>query len=174
MTIKEYVFGRRVRLVTSLGKGEVEDAVRRHVGGTFNPFHTGVAGWCQFNRIGLRWATAFWSNGFQPVFRGKLEAHGTGTSIDGRFGAPPVLLAFLGFWYSMLSMMAFTTIAAYVNDEFGEVDLFVMLPALIAFMFIPAIFHLLFNRSADSQFDDILEFLDRTGGFKVAADSRRH
>ena len=167
VTIKDYIFGRRANLASSLDPELVQQAIRQNVRSNFNPFASGVAGWCRSRRIGLRWATAMFNNGLQPVFRGKLMARNGGTRLEATFGAPPLLLVFFAIWCFLLALMIVHTLSAYVNDMLGGTNAFNNIGASILFMAIPFGMHLLLNRNADRQFESILAFLNEFGGFDV-------
>lgn len=171
MTFKDYVVGRRVELVSQLDREAVELAIGNRIKSAFNPFYTGVVGWCRFGRVRLRWATAMWGNGFQPTFRGKLFSGPGCTRLEGRFGAPPILLIFFGFWYVTLASMLITTLGAYVNGSLASLDILPTLAAIILFLFVPVGFHLLANRSADRHFESILAALNEHAGFENAVDA---
>lgn len=173
MTFKDYVVGRRVELVSALDREAVEFAIRNRIKSGFNPFYTGVVGWCRFGRVGLRWATAMWGNGFQPTFRGKLASGPGGTRLEGRFGAPPVLLIFFAVWYGMLTLMLGTMFGVYVNGSLASLDNLLNLVVVILFLFVPVGFHLVANRGADRHFESILVALNEHAGFEDAGNTRR-
>ena len=159
VNFKDYILGRRVTLTSPLAPKTVESAIRNGTKSVFNPFYTGVVGWCRFGRISLRWATAMWSNGFQPTFAGKIQTDSRGSRLTARFGAPISLLVFFAFWYFGLANVVVISFIGYVINPDSRPSDLIMLPAAFGFMFVPLAFHLIFNRGADEHFERIVALL---------------
>lgn len=166
MTIKDYVFGHRIELASPLDREAVALAVRKGIKSGFNPFYTGVVGYCRFGRVGLRWATAMWNNGFQPTFRGKLVSGLDGTRLEARFGAPPLLLIFLAAWYLLLARVLASVLEASINGTLTATNMLLNLGGIVLFLLIPVGFHLLTNRGADRHLESILAALKVHAGFE--------
>ena len=174
VNFRDYLLGRRVVLTSPLEPSSVERAVRNGTKSVFNPFYTGVVGWCRFGRVGLRWATAIWSNGFQPVLSGKFRAHSGGTQMTARFGAPVYLLVFFAFWYFALTNLIVIALTGYVtNPDSRSTDL-LMIPAALGFMAVPLAFHFIFNRSADEHCERILILLSEIAELETVVSTTRH
>ena len=166
MRLRDYILGRRVELTSPLEREAVERAIRSNIKFGFDPFYTGVAGWVRFGRVSLRWATAMWSNGFQPVFSGKLHSELGSTNMRVRFGAPFYLLLFFGFWYLTLSSLMITALGQYVSDPEASGDLLITVSAATGMMAFPIALHFIFNRNANTHFERIIDMLQEVADLR--------
>ena len=172
MNLRDYILGRRVELNSPLERQMVERAIRANIKLGFNPFYTGVVGWVRFGRVNLRWATAMWSNGFQPVFSGQLRSEMGSTKMRVRFGAPVYLLLFFGFWYIALSSLMLTALGQYISSDKASGDPLTMVAAASGMMAFPIALHFIFNRSANTHFEQILDLLREVAEFRENAAGR--
>ena len=165
MTLKEYVFGRRIVLHSPLRKEKVTERIKQSVGSAFSPFHRGVAGGFYFGRLRLAWSVPLFSNGFQPVFRGRMVARGSKTELHATYGAPLFLLIFLAFWYAFLAFFLVTTLGIAQQGNLPAEQAWLFVGAFLLFCAFPIAMHLIFNANANNHFDAILDLLEREAGF---------
>lgn len=162
VTLREYLFGRRIVLRSAHRKEWVIDQIKRAVPSRFGFMNHGISGGVFFGRLRLAWDTPLVSNGFQPVFRGRFVESGHGTELHTVFGAPTFLRAFLVVWYLFLTLIS--VIALFSG---GEVPGHVFATPLFLALF-PIAVHQIFNARADDHYDAILEMLAREAGLAEA------
>ena len=107
-----------------------------------------------------------WSNGFQPVFSGKLRSELGATTMRARFGAPIYLLLFLGIWYFMLSSMVLAALGQYISDAYSGIDALIMVAAASGMMAFPIALHFIFNRNANLHFERIIGLLQEAADMR--------
>ena len=161
MTLKEYVFGRRIVLQSPWPKDKVAKRIKGAVGSPFALFHKGVLGGFYFGGLRLAWNTPMFRNGFRPVFTGRLLDQDRKTELHATFGAPWWVLAFFGIWYLLVVVMVVTLLngpdwgdeprSSPLKDFGGVIFAFALPPAL----------HLLLNFRADAHYRAILDLLKR-------------
>lgn len=171
MTLKEYLFGRRIILRSAHRKDWVIDRIKGAVPGPFASAESGVSGMVLLGRLRLAWIEPHFSNGFRPVFRGKLVEHGRDTDLHAVYGATTYLRVFFAFWYSAMAMFVFASVKGVLTDGISS-ESFAALAIAPVFVFIPVGFHLFFNTGADRHFDEILALLKREAGFVQVDDPR--
>lgn len=165
MTLKEYVFGRRVVLQSPHRKEKVTERIKQAVGSAFSPFHHGVAGGFYFGNLRLAWSIPLVSNGFRPVFSGRMVECGSKTELHGAYGAPWFLLSFLAFWYVFLAAFMLITLGALLQGNLPADQAWLFVGAFLLFCSFPIAMHLIFNVNADQHFDAMLDLLEREAGF---------
>ena len=164
MTLKEYVFGRRIVLQAPLRKDKVTERIKQAVGSAFSPFHHGVAGGFYFGSLRLAWSIPLFGNGFRPVFSGRLIERGSKTELHASYGAPWFLLVFLAFWYVLLAFGMVVTSGAALRGGLPAEQGWLFAGAWVLFCFLPPTFHLIFNVNANKHFDAMLDLLEREAG----------
>ena len=165
MTLKEYVFGRRIVLQSSYRKEKVTERIKQAVGSAFSPFHHGVAGGFYFGNLRLAWSIPWFGNGFRPVFSGRLVEHGSKTELHATFGAPWFLLVFLAFWYGFLAVFIVTALGTVLQGGLPANQLWLFVGAWATFCLFPLAIHFIFNANADKHFAAMLGLLEREAGF---------
>lgn len=171
MKLKDYILGRRVTMTSTFDQAEVSRRIREGSGSLANPFSGGVKGWYRFGMLRLWWATPMWSNGFAPILSAKLDGELGGTRLNGRFGAPTMLLVFLVIWYSMLFLFLTSSVSAYVGNPGARSENLLGLAVGLAMMLVPVMAHLVFNRRSHEHLEAILKFLSAEAGFSEAPTS---
>ena len=169
MGLKDYLLGRRFQLHSLLPANEVESRIREAAGSLFNPFGDGVSGWCRFGHLRLHVATPMFSNGFQPIFAGRVSGDLGATEVNARFGASLYLRIFFLFWYGVLLIIAFTLVPVILRGplETGYEPLGILM--VLLFMAAPLLFHKIFNRGADDELEKILQFLQEEADLTIQA-----
>lgn len=165
MTLKEYVFGRRIVLHSPLRKGKVTERIKQAVGSAFSPFHHGVAGGFYFGNLRLAWSIPLFGNGFRPVFSGQMIERGSKTELHATYGAPWFLLIFLAFWYVFLAAFLLITLGAFLQGDLAAEQAWLLLGAFLLFCSFPIVIHLIFNVNANKHFDAMLDLLECEAGF---------
>jgi len=162
--LKDYILGRRFLLRSPLSAQEVASRIREASGNLFNPLSDGVSGWCRFGHLRLHVATPLFSNGFQPVFTGRLSENLGRAELTARFGSSLYLRVFFALWYGILLLMVVACLSVILRGELqtGYEPLGILLA--LAFMAIPLLFHVLLNRGAEDDLQNILEFLEEEAG----------
>ncbi len=161
MKLKDYIVGRRVVLHSPHPKSDVERRINRGTASMFSFSTHGVTGGVYFGRVRLVWSIPFFSNGFRPALSGRLTENMGRTELKARYGAPSFLLAFYALWYGGLLLMFFAGLAAILSDEPRTGNEWLPLVMLPIFAAIPALFHFIFNRNADTHFEEMLDLLKR-------------
>ena len=159
MGLKDYLLGRRVALVSMLPPDELARRINEATPSIFDMSTSGVGGWCRFGFLRLDWRMPFYTNGFAPILSAKVRANLGRTSIQGRFGASRYLQVFLAAWYGILTLALLSLPRAIMSSDLesgAHYLVFLIVPLL---WFAPILFHLIFNRKADRNFEAILEFL---------------
>ena len=162
MRLKDYIFGKRVDLISPLSPDEVAQKINAATPGLFNfAIASGVGGWCKFGRMHLDWRNPMFRNGFAPVLSARVRVNLGQTSIQGRFGASRYLQVFYSVWYAFLSLISVTLFSAWLSDDpsLQNGPLAFLVLSLLAVA--PLLFHWVFNQGADRHFDSILVFLER-------------
>lgn len=173
MRLRDYIMGQRFVLRSRRSVDHVTTRIREGSANIFNPFASGVSGWCRFGHLRLWWSTPFFSNGFQPTFSARLRESLGGTELHARFGASLYLRIFFSFWYGLLLVAMIFLVGALLGDgpKTGNEPLgFLIVPL---FMAIPIVLHLIFNRNADQHLEEILGFLIREGDMTLEFDGTR-
>ncbi len=160
MTLREYLFGRRLVLRTPHRKDRAIERIKRAVPSRFGFMNRGISGGMFFGRLRLAWDIPLFSNGFRPVFRGRFVEQGRATELHTVYGAPPVLQAFLIVWYLFLTLFCVTALIIGVTNDDG-VGVLVMIGAALALAFFPIGLHLVFNAKADKHYEAVLDMLAR-------------
>lgn len=168
MTLKEYLFGRRIVLRSPHRKEWVIDQIKRAVPSRFGFMNHGISGGVFFGRLRLAWDIPMFSNGFRPVFRGRFVERGRETEVHTVFGAATSLRAFLVVWYLFLTLLVVLALRSGLSSDRGGVPFEAFaLPLFLAL--VPIGFHLIFNAKADDHYDAILDMLAREAGLVEAA-----
>jgi uncharacterized membrane protein (DUF485 family) len=156
MNLRDYVFGRKAVLTSRLSKEEIVRRINAQAGSAFLPFSDGVCGGVYLGRVRLSVRNPYFSNGFQPIFAGKLVENLGQTELPASFGAPLYLRLFYAFWYLFLGFFLVGLLSSDLTP--GSEAISIIIP--IAMMLAPIAFHFIFNRNADVHYDEILHFLD--------------
>ena len=165
VTLKEYVFGRRIVLQSPHRKDKVTERIKQAVGSAFSPFHHGVAGGFYFGNVRLAWSIPLFGNGFRPVFSGRMIERGSKTELHATYGAPWFLLIFLAFWYVFLAAFLAISLRAALQGDLPANEVWLFLAACALFCLFPLAMHFIFNVNANKHFDAMLDLLDREAGF---------
>ena len=166
MTLKDYVFGKKVTLISSFRKQEAIEQINRAAGSAFWPFSYGVTGGIYFGRVRLAWSVPLFNNSARPAFSGRLDEDLAGTKILGSFRAPTPTLAFYLSWYAFLVFLSLSFLAAFIADRPRTGDEWIMLVIVPFFGLIPFLFHWFFNRNYEEHLISILHLLEQEAGFK--------
>jgi len=176
VTLKEYVFGRRIVLQAPIRKDKAAERIKQAVGSAFSPFHHGVAGGFYFGNLRLAWSIPLFGNGFRPVLSGRLVERGSKSELHASYGAPWFLLIFWAFWYVLLAAFMVTVLRAALLGGVPADLGWLFIGAWMLFCLLPIAFHLIFNVNANKHFDAMLDVHEREAGFvelsKDAAPSR--
>lgn len=113
------------------------------------------------------------SNGFRPVFAGRLYEDRRATVLKASYGAPGHLLAFYVLWYTFLAVIAVIGVALLFGAEGGTSESWILAIVLPLFGFFPIGAHLFANRKADEHFDAILEHLASVADLRPEARTGR-
>ena len=70
MRLREYVFGRRIVLVSPLPPDQVRERIRKGTSLGLDPSYEGATGWIVLGQVRLAWSVAMFGNGFRPVLTG--------------------------------------------------------------------------------------------------------
>lgn len=154
MTLREYLFGRRLVLRTLNREDQAIERIKRAAPSRFGFMNHGISGGMFFGRLRLAWDIPLFGNGFRPVFRGRFVERRGATELHTVYGAPPVLQAFLIVWYLFLIFFCFTALVIGITHDDG-VGLLVMIGAALALAFFPIGLHLIFNAKADEHYQAI-------------------
>ena len=165
MTLKEYVFGRRIVLQAPIRKDKATERIKQAVGSTFSPFHHGVAGGFYFGSLRLAWSIPMFGNGFRPVFSGRMVDRGSKTELHATYGAPWFLLIFLAFWHVFLAAFLAISLRAALQGDLPANEVWLFLGAWALFCLFPLAMHFIFNVNANKHFDAMLDLLEREAGF---------
>jgi hypothetical protein len=172
VTLKEYVFGRRIVLQAPLRKDKVIERINQAVGSAFSPFHHGVAGRFYFGNLRLAWSIPLFGNGFRPVFSGRLIERGSKTELHASYGAPWFLLVFLAFWYVFLAFFVAITFRTALQGDLPPDQVWLFVGAWLLFCLLPPAFHWIFNVNANKHFDAMLDLLEREAGLAVVNEGK--
>ena len=159
MKLRDYIFGRKILLVSPLAKDEVKRRIKRGTSFGFSPIRRGVSGWVIFNHVRLAWDIPMFSNGFRPILAGGLRENKGGTIFKASYGAPFFLLVFMAFWYSVLASIGFTATLLLFEEEpqTGKEWIFAVMIPLFAIA--PLAIHAIFNRKANEHLEGMLDHL---------------
>jgi hypothetical protein len=160
VTLKEYLFGRRVVLRSPHRKDWVIDQIKRSVAAPWNLMNHGVSGGVFLGRLRLAWDIPMVSNGFRPVFRGRFVERGRETELHTVYGATTYLRVFLTIWYFFLSVFVIVALVNGLADG-GNSSALTSLGILPLFIFFPIGIHLIFNANANKHYDAMLDLLAR-------------
>jgi hypothetical protein len=163
VTLKEYVFGRRVVLQSPHPKAKVTAQIDNAAGSFFSPFRRGVTGGVYFGRLYLAWNLPMITNGFRPILSGRLVETGRSTEVRASYGAPLIVLVFLAIWYSLFAFITVSTAAAVLREGLGTRDPWAM-AAFPLMAIVPVAIHLIFHRNADAHWDAMLVMLKDEAG----------
>lgn len=167
VTLREYLFGRRIVLCSPHRKDWVIAQIKRAVPSRFGFMNHGISGGVFFGRLRLAWDFPMFSNGFRPVFRGHFVESGRGTELHTVFGAPTFLRAFLVVWYLFLTVFSVMALSDGLSSDGGEMPIAVFaIPLFLALFPIGA--HLIFNARADEHYNAIRDMLAREAGLVEA------
>lgn len=167
MTLREYLFGRRIVLRSPHRQEWVIDQIKRAVPSRFGFMNHGISGGVFFGRLRLAWDIPMVSNGFRPVFRGRFAESGRETELHTVFGAPTFLRMFLMVWYLFLTLFCIIMLSSGFSTPEGDAALagFGILSIL---GLLAIVVHLIFNAKADDHYDAILDMLAREAGLVAA------
>jgi hypothetical protein len=160
VTLKEYLFGRRIVLRSPHRKEWVIDQIKRSVAAPWNLMNHGVSGGVFLGRLRLAWNIPMVSNGFRPVFRGQFVERGRETELHTVFGATTYLRVFLTIWYLFLTVFIIMGLGIGLANG-GDSNALGILAAVPIFILFPIGIHLIFNANADKHYDAILDLLAR-------------
>ena len=161
MRLRDYLFGFRFELISPLGREVLARRVNAATQSIFNPFASGVTGWCRFGFLHLHWSVAMFSNGFAPVLSARLHDDMGRTRIAGRFGAPRFLQTWLVLWWGLLGFMVTVLVAGLLGAMPRTENEWIGLVVAPVFAALPLMFHFILNRNADAHFEAMLDMLKR-------------
>lgn len=162
MKLRDYIFGRKVLLVSPLAKDEVRRRIKQGTSFGFSPLRHGVSGWVISNHVRLFWDIPMFNNGFRPVLAGSLRANRGGTVFKASYGAPLFVLIFMGFWYSLLTLFALMATALLFQEKPQTGNEWVFAIILPLFAIAPLATHANFNRKANEHLESMLDHLKET------------
>jgi hypothetical protein len=159
VTLSEYLTGRRILLRSPRPSGWVIAQIKRAVPSPFDLMNHGVSAGVFFGRLRLAWDVPFFSNGFRPIFRGRIVESAGRTEVAIVFGAPFFVRIFFVVWYFLLAVTSAVAVSSRLEGNAAGAGYLIFVLAF--FWAAPPVFHYLFNRKADAHFDAMLDLLAR-------------
>jgi hypothetical protein len=163
VTLREYLFGRRIVLRSALPHAEVVERIDAGAGSFFFPVHRGISGGVYFGVVYLRWSNSIFGNNLRPIFAGRLVERQGLTEMRARFGGPVIGLVFLAVYYLLLGFLLSLIAMGLLGQPGRLIDGFAML-TLAAGTVGPLAFLGIAIRGSDQHWLALLAMLEREAG----------
>jgi hypothetical protein len=163
VTLREYLFGRRIVLSSPHRKEWVIDRIDKAAGSLFLPTYKSVAGGVYLGRLNLVFAEHPLVSNCRPLLTGRLVERSGSTELHASYRAPLTCSAFFLFWYVILSLFGLSLATSLTQAWPADLWPAVSLPLMAL---VPIALILFSIRKAEAGRAALLDFLHETAGFE--------
>lgn len=165
MRLRDYFAGQEVNLRSPLPAAIVaerinEAASRSFLGiGPFSPFRIGVIGRIWQGHVRLRYRRSLMEYNTKPILAGRLSDAGAGSELRLRYRAPLGGYLFFLLWYPVMALFGIVISLGEFAPGITSVGKAMFIAWMLAFLFLPLVFHVIGTRRSEEELAEMIEFL---------------
>ncbi len=159
MRLSDYFLGEEVRLRSPLAAKDLAGRVNRAAGFAFSPFRTGVVGYIWWGHVRLRYRSSFAEYNAKPILAGRVFDSPRGSELRLRYRAPAWVYIFFPLWYFVLLSLGVGISIGGFDPDVANGAKAAFAATLVAFLFVPLLFHAFGTRNSEEELAALVEFL---------------
>jgi hypothetical protein len=168
MTIRDYYFGRRITMRSSLRPDEIQQRIRddTNVPIWWKPFQVGPVGRVRWGRLKLRFASSPFQYNAKPILVGLIERTMTGSTLRLAYRGSTWSRIFFVIWYGFIALMAVAFSTMEMDPSLRGTERFIPFGLIVLLALVPIGMHLFGTRRSDDELEQLIDFLDRVAQAK--------